>query len=65
MIDVRLYFCVIPFIIYFEGSDLEKKDLKKAYLEGEGDMDYITDSTPFARVSDEPRLIEILQVLLK
>ncbi|XP_077288428.1 J domain-containing protein CG6693 [Arctopsyche grandis] len=48
----------------YKGSELEMKDLKKAYLEGEGDMDYITDSTPFARVSDEPRLIEILQKMI-
>lgn len=52
----------LNFYVLISGSELEIKDLKKAYLEGKGDMDIIMDHTPFACVPDEPRLIEIIQV---
>ena len=32
----------------YRDSDEEKADLKKAYLEGEGDMDHILDTGEFA-----------------
>ncbi|KOB52051.1 DnaJ-10, partial [Operophtera brumata] len=35
------------------GSDEEKKDLKRAYLNGKGDMDYIVDHVQFARSEHE------------
>lgn len=46
------------------GSETELKDLKKAYIEGKGDMDYITDHVPFARCEHEPRLIKILKKMI-
>lgn len=44
----------------YRHSDEEAEDLKKAYLESEGDMDAIIDNVICATVDDEPRFTEIL-----
>ncbi|XP_045509748.1 dnaJ homolog subfamily C member 9-like [Colias croceus] len=46
------------------GSEEEKKDLKNAYLAGKGDMDYIVDQVPFARLEHEDRLKAILTEMI-
>jgi len=44
----------------YKGSEEELADLKKAYLDGEGDMQYILDNVILADVEDEPRFRELL-----
>merc|ERR1712013_517322 len=49
---------------YRESAE-EKEDLKKAYLEAEGDMDQILDTVMCARVEDEARFRVILDKMIK
>lgn len=44
----------------YVGSELEKSDLKKAYLAGKGCINYIMEHVPFMCVEDEPRFHEIV-----
>jgi hypothetical protein len=48
-------------IIAVAGSDEEKEDLKKAYLEAKGDMDRIIDNVLCASVEDEARFRTIIE----
>ncbi|XP_076630086.1 dnaJ homolog subfamily C member 9 isoform X2 [Colletes latitarsis] len=48
----------------YKGSETEIKDLKRAYMDSEGDMDYILESVPFTNCDDEPRLHNIIQNLI-
>lgn len=43
------------------GSDTEKRDIKKAYLNGSGCINYMMNSVPFMAVEDEPRIMEIVK----
>lgn len=45
----------------FTGSDEELHDLKKAYVDHEGDMTKILDYVLFSNPTDEPRFGEILR----
>ena len=49
---------------YRESAE-EKEDLKKAYLEAEGDMDQILDTVMCARVEDEARFRVLLDKMIK
>ncbi|KAJ8670712.1 hypothetical protein QAD02_001971 [Eretmocerus hayati] len=49
----------------YKGSETEIKDLKRAYMDSEGDMDYILESVPFTNCEEEPRLHDIIQDLIK
>ncbi|XP_041970937.1 dnaJ homolog subfamily C member 9 [Aricia agestis] len=49
----------------YMGSEEERKDLKKAYLAGKGDMDIIVDRVQFARSEQEPRLRGILTEMIE
>ncbi|XP_075971767.1 dnaJ homolog subfamily C member 9 [Anticarsia gemmatalis] len=49
----------------YVGSDLERQEIKQAYLTGKGDMDYIVDHVQFARSDQEPRIKEILNEMIK
>lgn len=53
------------FINYFKGSDDEKRDLKKGYLAGKGDMDFIINMVPFSSVYEEDRLREALTQIIE
>ena len=44
----------------YKNSSEEAMDLKKAYLNGKGDMDFILESVPFTNCDEEPRLREII-----
>lgn len=46
------------------GSETEIRDLKRAYINGKGSMDYIIQSVPFSKCSHEPRYIEIIRKLV-
>lgn len=45
----------------YKGSDEEVEDLKRLYLQHEGDMDLIMESALCCTYEDEPRLQDILQ----
>lgn len=49
----------------YKGSDTEIKDLKRAYVDSKGDMDYILEAVPFANCDEEPRLHDIIAKLIK
>lgn len=49
----------------YVGSDLEKTDIKKAYLNGNGCMDFIFNSVPFMTIESEPRIIEIVKEMIQ
>lgn len=48
----------------YVGSDLEKMDIKKAYLNGKGCISYMMNAVPFMQVTDEPRIIEYVKELI-
>lgn len=45
----------------YKGSEEETSDLKKAYVNGKGDMDFILEAVPFSNCEEEPRLKAIIQ----
>jgi len=49
----------------YVGSDLEKSDLKKAYVNGKGCINYMMEHIPFMGVEDEPRFHEIVDEWIK
>lgn len=49
----------------YVGSELEKNDLKKAYVNGKGCINYIMEHVPFMCVEDEPRFHEIVNEMIK
>lgn len=51
----------LTFIFIRPGSDMEKRDIKKAYLNGSGCINYMIDFVPFMAVEDEPRIMEIVK----
>ncbi|XP_015588466.1 dnaJ homolog subfamily C member 9 [Cephus cinctus] len=48
----------------YKGSETEVKDLKRAYMDSKGDMDYILETVPFTNCEEEPRLHAIIQKLI-
>lgn len=48
----------------YVGSDLERTDIKKAYLGGKGCINYIMNHVPFMKVEDEPRFKEIVASMI-
>lgn len=46
------------------GSEIERGDVKKAYVNGEGCMNYLMEFVPFMAVEDEPRIIEIVKEMI-
>ncbi|XP_043496119.1 J domain-containing protein CG6693 [Polistes fuscatus] len=49
----------------YKGSETEIKDLKKAYIDGKGDMDYILVVVPFSNCEEEPRYHAIINKLIE
>lgn len=52
---------ILDFEKQYKGSEEEVEDLKRLYLEHEGDMDLIMESALCCSFEDEPRVKEILQ----
>lgn len=48
----------------YVGSDLEKNDIKKAYLDGKGCLNYMFNMVPFMSCKDEPRISEIVKEMI-
>lgn len=49
----------------YVGSELEKNDLKKAYINGQGCINYIMEHVPFMSVEDEPRFHKIVNEMIE
>lgn len=49
----------------YVGSDLERADLKKAYVNGKGCINFIMSHVPFMGIEDEPRFHEIVNEWIK
>lgn len=45
----------------YVGSEKEKSDVRKAYLDGKGSLNFMLKSVPFMTVEDQPRIIEIVR----
>jgi DnaJ family protein C protein 9 len=52
------------YVLITLGSEEELNDLKQAYLDGKGDMDFILEAVPFSHTDEEPRLRELIQGLM-
>lgn len=48
----------------YVGSELERTDIKKAYLNGKGCINYMMNCVPFMSVEDEPRIQEIVKKMI-
>lgn len=46
------------------GSELERNDIKKAYLAGKGCINYMFNSVPFMSCEDEPRIYGIVKEMI-
>lgn len=49
----------------FVGSEMERNDIKKAYLNGKGCINYMMNCVPFMSVEDEPRIQDIVKEMIK
>jgi DnaJ family protein C protein 9 len=49
----------------YTGSQEEKDDIKAAYEDGQGDIEHIMAHIPFSTYEDEPRIVSIVQSLIK
>lgn len=47
------------------GSDLEKTDIKKAYLNGKGCINFMFQSVPFMTIESEPRIMDVVKEMIK
>lgn len=47
------------------GSELEKTDIKKAYLNGKGCMNFMFETVPFMTIESEPRIIEVVKEMIQ
>lgn len=48
-------------LILLSDSEIEKNDIKKAYLNGKGCINYMMNCVPFMAVEDEPRIIDMVK----
>ncbi|XP_036377078.1 dnaJ homolog subfamily C member 9 [Megalops cyprinoides] len=55
---------ILEFEKSYKGTEEEKQDLSRLYLQYEGDMDMIMDSALCCTQEDEPRVTEILQATI-
>ncbi|XP_065093215.1 J domain-containing protein CG6693 [Ochlerotatus camptorhynchus] len=46
------------------GSEMERNDIKKSYLNGKGCINYMMDHVQFMQCADEPRIIGIVKELI-
>jgi DnaJ homolog subfamily C member 9 len=47
------------------GSEIERGDIKKAYVNGKGCINYLMEHVPFMSVEDEPRIADIINEMIK
>lgn len=61
--NIKRYINIVtPIVIneYIAGSDLEKEDIRKSYVDGKGQMKYIIRNVPFLTSADELRVIKVI-----
>lgn len=46
------------------GSEAEVRDIKRAYVAGKGNMDYLMEMVPFINPESEPRILEVVRKLI-
>lgn len=46
------------------GSEIELRDIKRAYVDGKGNMDYMFETVPFINCDSEPRICEIVREMI-
>lgn len=51
--------------MHYTGSQEEKDDIKDEYENGQGDIEHIMAHIPFSTYEDEPRIVSIVQTLIK
>lgn len=56
---------ILEFERKYKGSDEEREDVIRLYMQHEGDMDAITASVLCSSQEDEPRLCSIIQEAIK
>eukprot|EP00088_Acartia_fossae_P002865 TRINITY_DN11197_c0_g1_i1.p1 TRINITY_DN11197_c0_g1~~TRINITY_DN11197_c0_g1_i1.p1 ORF type:complete len:258 (+),score=78.67 TRINITY_DN11197_c0_g1_i1:31-804(+) len=49
----------------YKGSDEEKEDVKQAYIDGKGEMEFILDNVMLSTIEDEDRFRAIIDQLIK
>lgn len=57
---ISVYKCVL-LLHWSLGSETEERDIRKAYLNGKGCINYMFESVPFMTVEDEPRIMEVVK----
>lgn len=55
---------IVNFEKKYVGSDLERNDIKKAYVNGKGCFNYMMETVPFMSCEDEPRILEIVKRMI-
>lgn len=55
---------IIEFEKNYKGSDEERQDLIKLYVQHEGDMDAITAAAMCCTQEDEPRIVSLIQAAI-
>lgn len=55
---------IINFEKTYKGSELERTDIKKAYIQGKGDIDHMYNTVPFFNIDEEPRISQIVRELI-
>lgn len=49
----------------YTGSEMEERDIRKAYVGGKGCINFMMESVPFMQVEDEPRISELVKGMQK
>lgn len=47
------------------GSEIELRDIKRSYIDGKGNWDYMHDHVPFINCDSEPRIMEIVKGMIE
>ena len=55
---------ILKFETRYKNSDEEKDDVKKAYLEGDGDMNHVMESVPCSTEEDFDRFVDLIQDMI-
>lgn len=48
----------------YKGSEIEERDIKRAYMDSKGNMDYLYEAVPFLNYENEDRIMEIVKRMI-